>query len=551
MRKLVWAMVLGLAAGAIGTAQDIQMQQVQRRASADAPAKPKPLTKEEQLRVKQLLESAEAGAAGLDAASKVVSYAELAHAYQLNDKKKAVELLELALPACRDIQLESADKRLNDQIKHQLQMRIVRDFANLAPERLDQLIEQLVPEMRSLAIEPMIQYYGKANRLDRAMEVVMQAAQEDEMPYGPAANLMSLLGRNRSDEVRSLFVSSLASYQNHDHSAGFRSRSDFPDMITKVQDQLPPGLLRQAVDEVLAQAKKIDEQQGGFNVSVASSKGAASFQSAYDYRLFQLLTTLRKIDPERAEKLVKESQDVSTLSAKYPEGMNTFSGTDGQPGGGMTMSVGMGKPPASRPGGPAGPSALERQQMAQISEDAAKHPQDAIANAARLSPSIAVDAYIQIAHVAQKDNPSASSAALEKASQLIDGVPLTQQMVNMQAISSTYLKLGEIEKAKSSLEQSLSVAKRLYEKDIDADDPNQAPTAYWASTNGYRSVLGNAVKVDPAWAMNLLKQIPDDSIRVFNQIAMANAMAGSPSQGFQIISAFKDGGTQMMFSRED
>src|SRR5512147_3015020 len=113
MRKLVWAMVLGLAAGAVGTAQDIQMQQVQRRASADAPAKPKPLTKEEQLRVKQLLESAEAGAAGLDPASRVISYAELARAYQLNDKKKAVELLELALPACRDLQLESADKRLN------------------------------------------------------------------------------------------------------------------------------------------------------------------------------------------------------------------------------------------------------------------------------------------------------------------------------------------------------------------------------------------------------------------------------------------------------
>jgi hypothetical protein len=59
------------------------------------------------------------------------------------------------------------------------------------------------------------------------------------------------------------------------------------------------------------------------------------------------------------------------------------------------------------------------------------------------------------------------------------------------------------------------------------------------------------VKVDPAWAMNLLKQIQDDSIRVFNQIAMANAMAGSPSPGFQVISSFKNGGTQMMFSRED
>jgi hypothetical protein len=164
---------------------------------------------------------------------------------------------------------------------------------------------------------------------------------------------------------------------------------------------------------------------------------------------------------------------------------------------------------------------------------------------------MAVDAYVLIANVTEEDNRSVCNAALEKASQLIERVPLTQQMLNMQAITSVYLKLGDTEKAKGSLERSLSVAKRLYERDTDADDPNQAPTAYWASTNGYRSVLGNAVKLDPAWAMTLLKQIPDDSIRVFNQIAMANAMAGSPSQGFQVISAFKNGGVQMMFSRED
>jgi hypothetical protein len=59
--------------------------------------------------------------------------------------------------------------------------------------------------------------------------------------------------------------------------------------------------------------------------------------------------------------------------------------------------------------------------------------------------------------------------------------------------------------------------------------------------------MASAQKLDPAWATNLLKETPDDGIRVFNQIAMAAAISGAPSGSVQIISQFKNGGTSMRF----
>jgi hypothetical protein len=543
------AFVCGVAIAACGTAntQDLPIEQVQRiRTAGVQETRQKPLTKEQLLRVRQLLESAEAGTAALDAASRVVSYAELARAYQVVDRAKAIELLESGLTACRDLQLESSDQRLNAQLKHQLQQRTVRDLAALAPDRLDQLIEQLPADVRALALDPLISYYGKVNRLDRATEMVMSVAQESEMPYASALTLMGLLVRGRQDEVRSLFLSSLASYQIHEH-PGLQPSRDFPDMVVKFQDQLPPAVVWQAADEVLAQAKKADEKSGGVNISIAAANGAASFGSAYDYRLFQMASVLRKLDPERAAKLLQDRQDVSTLASKYPDGMNSFRAGDRH--GDMSMSFGVGNGPRGARSTPSpGPSVLERQRMAEIVADAPKHPQDALANAAVLSPPLAIGAYLTIARAAQIQAPSVARAALDRASALIDKVPLQQQLINIQQITSVYLQLQDDERAKRSLEQALEVADRLYKKDTNGDDPNRAPKAYWASTNGYKSILADAEKIDPAWAVTLLKEIKDDGIRVFNQVAMAEELIGKPPHDFQIISSFKDGGVQMMFS---
>ena len=545
---LIWLLGAGLAQDRIQQ----QVQQVDRGGPGSAAEKKlKPLTKEQQLRVKQLLESAEAGTATLDGPSRVMSYSQLANAYQRTDKKKAIELLEAGLNATRDMQFESADRHLNDMLTQQLQRRIVTDFAALAPERLDPLMDQLSADTRAVALEFMVPYYGKTNQFQRVIDLVMSVSQASEMPYGSATALMALLGREHSDQVRALFVSSLASYQSHEHTNRF-STKDFPDMVAKFQDQLPTALLQQAVDEVLDQAKKQDEKMDGMTVSLASSKGAASFNSAYDFRLFQLAPALRRIDPERAEKMIQERQDVNTLSSKYPQGMNSFNPQDGS-GGNMSMSVGMGggSGGGGRAGGPPGPSAYERQQMGQIMEGAKKHPQDALASIATLGPEMGLQAYLQLARVAREDNPSVSEAALDKAKPLVEKVLLQQQMMAIQQISNVYVQLGDTDKAKSALESGLGVADRLYKKDTDGDNPNQAPKAYWASTNGYRAVLADAQKIDPAWATNLLKEIPDDGVRVFNQIAMANAISGGRTGDVQIISKFKNGGTQMMFSREE
>src|SRR4051812_37961636 len=86
-----------LVLSALGAAQqDKQVPQKSARKSEVQPAKSK-LTTPQQRQVKQLLESAEAGFADLDPASRIVGLADLSQAYRVTDKAKAIDLLETAL----------------------------------------------------------------------------------------------------------------------------------------------------------------------------------------------------------------------------------------------------------------------------------------------------------------------------------------------------------------------------------------------------------------------------------------------------------------------
>jgi tetratricopeptide (TPR) repeat protein len=387
-------------------------------------------------------------------------------------------------------------------------------------------------------------YYSKTRQLGRANELVMSTAQETEMPYEIASDLMSLLSDGHPDEIRTLFLSSLASFRNHTHYQ-IKSSGDFPGMEVKFGSQLPPALVRDAADEVLSQARKADEKFGAvrMNSEITSSQGVARFHSVYEFRLFQLMPVLMRLDPEEAKKLLQGSNEVRTSLSKYPNGLNSLGSDEGSKVN-FVLTAGAGDDES-------GPSSLEIQRAAQISSEAQQHPQDALAKASTLSPDLSVDVYIDIARATKKQEPAVALTALEKAKGLVDKLDLLDQLPSIQTIASLYLQLGKTELAKDSLEQALRLAMNLYRKDVDAKDPDQAPKAFWPSTNAYRGILIKAQKIDEVWATTLLKEIPDDGIRVFGQIAIASARSNLPPTEFHVFSRFKNDGVVTMYKDEN
>jgi hypothetical protein len=516
------ALLILLTASVFVAAQEANVQ-TSKTAAAPKPSVTPPAAKpkltEQQKRGLNLLESAEASAGELEPASRIVAYTQIARIYQTSNKNKAIDLLQQAYESLRTLQLDSPNKGLNMQLKYQLQQQVLNQFASLAPGKVDGLMDQMEPTVRKEALQVLLPYYEKNKNLDRPVSVLMQLAVEAEMPYEIVNDVMDKLGAAHPDQIRELFLASLNSYQTHEHTGMFPS-TDFASLISKAYGKVPDESIETAIDEDLSQAKKADEKNSNVSISMGFEKGAVEFKSIYDTQLFAVLPTLEQVDPDKAKRLSKENEDVNTFASKYPEGMNSLS-KDGRP-----RSIGIHTGNSASPGGQ-GPNTLEEQRMNGIMNDAADHPNDALANAASLSPRVAVFAYIGIARANVKKNTTAAGIALGKAQELLPKVPLNEQMPTITEMASLYERIGEKESAEKMIELGTKTAAEVFKQESDADDPNLAPKAYWVSTNAWRNLVDTSYKLAPGQAMTLLKEAPDDEMRAFAQIALAKRMMGS------------------------
>jgi hypothetical protein len=535
------------------TQQNTQVVERRQGQRVDAPRpEPKKISPEQRERAMQLLDGAAAGTASLDSGSRAYSLIQVARVYQSVDKKKAVEYLEQAMTAANQVGRENEHLK---QVGNQLQQDVLKAMVPLAPEKVDDLLTQLDAHGREQVLQALLNYYEREKKMDRALEVVYRMGAEGEMPYAAASKIMEKMSPEQAPEKQQLFTAALGSYRDHDHSGSPTMGGDFGDMITRFAKDLPPALVHQAIDVVLDGARKDAEKQansGGMTYSIASSQGAVQLNTVYQYRLFQLLPTLKTIDPEEADRLLKEQNDVQTLLAKYPQGMSSVApgmGPGSKGGSGASFMIGPANGVGAGRGGPGGGgmNMLEMQKAAKIGEDADKHPQDALANASSLQdPPIRTMAYMSIASSTWKKQPGIAKQALEKAADSIDKLESAQQVMHYQELVSMYSRMGETDDAKKYIDKGMTAASKLFKEDTNAEDPNQAPKAFWPSVAGWRSMLSLASDISPLYAANLLKEIPDDEARTLCQLGIATALLKQQAPMTEIMTFNKEGGRMMM-----
>jgi hypothetical protein len=294
MRRVPFAVIL-LAISTLLVGQETNVQTAKTAATPKASATAlaaKPKLTEQQKRGLSLLESAEGAAGGFEAPSRIVAYTQIARVYQTNNKKKAVDLLQQAYESLRTLQLDSPNKHLNEAVTQQLQQQVLNQFASLAPEKMDELLDHMDPATRKVALTFLLPYYEKNKNLDRPVAVLVQLGVESEMPYEIVNDVMEKLGDSHPDQIRQLFLASLASYQNHEHTGV--STTDFASLIAKAYGKVPNESVETAIDEVLSQAKKADEKNSDMSISLGFEKGAVQFKSSYDMQLFAVLPTLEQ-----------------------------------------------------------------------------------------------------------------------------------------------------------------------------------------------------------------------------------------------------------------
>lgn len=565
MRKAVPATLAILLLVPALQAQNSNINIQQRSSSARASREkkePPTISKEERDQAIQLLESAEAGARGMDAGSRTYAFMQIARMYRDTDKKKAVELLDEAWSASRTVGQE--DDRLKG-IGRQLQQQVLKAMVPIAPEKADDLLLQLDARGREQVLNALLDYYEQQKMMDRAIEVIYRIGQENEIPYLAASRVMEKMTPEQSADKQQMFTTAMGSYSNHDHTEGGASfGGGFAEMIVEFQHDLPPSLIHQAIDVVLDSARKQAEKEAKdgnpTTISIASADGAVQLNSTYTYRLFQLLPVLKSIDPDEADRLLKQQNEVQSLMAKYPSGLSSVTGDPNSKNGNHssfmvssgTSRGSAGNSGGGRPAGADGPSLMEMQRAAKIEQDADTHPAEALTNTAALQDAgLRTNTYVGIARNNWKKNSSIAHQALQKASESLQQSDGDFQMNAYTEIARIYLHMGETDDAKKFVSKGLDAVDKLTKKDTNGDDPNRAPKAYWPSTAGYRSMLSLATEISAVWATNLLKEIPDEEMRSLGQLGIAMELLHSQPPTTEVMTFNKQGGKMMMSMNQD
>jgi hypothetical protein len=544
-RKAAW---LGLALAAVSYGQEQRTMEVNVGGpppAARREAEPKKMTPEQMKRGRAWMESAEAQAKGLEGGMRAYALLQISRSYGPAQKAHALELLEDALGASRAIDTHN-DLDGGPQTRDRLQRQIVEAMVPLAPERADELLTTLDPRGREFVLRALLGHYRKTKQDDRALEMVYRIAAEREFPYGAGSEMMRELPKEKHGELQQMFTTAFESYKNHKHEGMTLGSGDFPNMIVEFHPLLSPDLVKAAIAEVLRQAQEPEQRENG-QIQVASAQGAVAMASAYEYRLFQLMPALRAVDADEADRLLKKNREVAGMLEKYPEGASQLmqGGPGRRGGGGSVMMVGGGP----GPGGRGMPDREETARLQKIVADAEAHPADALANAATLSvPEYKVNALEGIARATWKKNPGVAKSALKQMLETLPQLEPQRQTLSWQAAAGMYREMGEAAEARKTIEKGLEAAAKLYKQDTDANDPNQALEAYWPSANAYAGLLRVAAEMDPNWALEQLKELPDDQLKTLARIAMANALLGQPVGQVMIVSAKKDGTNMMMQS---
>nr|MDP9264449.1 hypothetical protein [Acidobacteriota bacterium] len=511
-------------------------------ARAAAPAKP--MTPEQMKRGRAWMELAEAQSKGLEGGMRAYALLQVAKTLGPAQKKHALELLEDALAASRAMEDDDF------QTRTRLQQKILQAMVPLEPGRADELLTQLDPAGRESVLRALLSYYRESKQTEHAIEMVYRISSEKEFPYGAGAAIMRDLPPEKQAVLQQMFVTALSSYRGTKHAGMTFGSGDFPAMIAGFYKQLSPDLVKEAISEVLKQSQAPAEDGKPHEpeqISVASAQGSVAMGSMYEYRLFQLIPALRAVDPDEAERLLKQNRDVAGMLEKYPWGAEQLQGPPGggRRGGGGTMSF-VGGGPGPRGGGAPEMDRVQMERMQRIMADADAHPQDALANVATLtSPEMKAHALEGIARAAWKKNSSVAKSALKQLLETLPQVELQQQILPARAAATLYLEMGEAAEARKTIEKGMESAAKLYKQDTDGDDSNKALKAYWPSANAYVGLLRLAGEIAPDWALEQLKEVPDEEIRALAQISMAAALLGQPA-GPVTIATQKKGGVNMM-----
>jgi len=308
---------------------------------------------------------------------------------------------------------------------------------------------------------------------------------------------------------------------------------DFASMIVRFWQHIPPALALGAIQQVLDAAQSSE----GTGVILNGASGLVGFTSERDYRVFEMLPILRQLDDTEADKILKESQQAQFQLKQFPSGIQsldpTIRDTPAKEGEQRGLIGGSTAPPDATD------QALQAMntQVQEIGRMAEDNPRQAIAAAATLPESVGpvwrvefsrAQAYLGIARLVMKKNPSAARDALEEMAQsLKHAAHPYRAMGNWIDRMEIARQIDEVDFAFKLFRAGIEQVDKLRSEDADPDDPNLALKAWWPSVSAYWRLVQAASQLSPQNVLEQIREIKDPEILLLLEVRLANKGLGA------------------------
>ncbi|HKV82236.1 MAG TPA: hypothetical protein VJP02_29075 [Candidatus Sulfotelmatobacter sp.] len=481
-------------------------------AQAQAPKSMHNSTNSVQRQAVQLLDEASAQAGTLQPSSQAGLFFVIGKTYAVIDRAKSRAAYEAAY---QNFQASIAADGDKGGIMGFMGGDLIMATVEAAPMAVEHSLPPDQP-LRDIALECLVRRYAHQKSWNRAIEL-LGTMESDERMTSPVRDLLAAL--SRQDDRDRVFRLVLDAYTQTTHrQVGTGSPDDLGTLLLRYWRKLSPGLVQQAIDELLKQSKD------GDGIVMKSPRGTVTF-SSYQFRLFQILPVLKTIDPDRANQLLKDETSTAALLATYPEGQlsvdSSLKDTNNAANQLSHVSYSYVHGPISVSSAPARMD-LERTADEFIAT-ANKYPDSAIANASRISDSmLRIRVLVEIAQAIATIGPAAAKRALYEA--LKSPSDQDEGWHVWKEATEVAVQLKDAELAGATLKAGLKAARRVYDDDSNHDNPNEALKLYWPSVRAYRELLTLQFRISPDQALATVTDLPDVEVVSLEKVMLAAAM---------------------------
>jgi len=432
------------------------------------------------------------------------------------------------------------ESHFNLQVKNALQRSALRQLLTIDETKVDSLLPEAEPRVREGLMQQMISEATTAKKFDRALELLSRALSKEwfpgMFPFREATELMLELPPEREQDKQEIFRVAMAA--DREGRWFTTSGDDFADMIVRFWRHMPPGIVLEAIHQVLDKATFAEK-----GVTLHSASGEIGFSNGRDYRVFELVPILKELDPDDAAKLLQSSQQAQLHLKQFPNGIQSLDpwlGDNVPKQGEPPHQTWISTPELDR--GMSNPINQDlnayRPRVREIVLTAEDNPRQAMAAAATLPETIGssvwpfvfprVEAYLGIARALMKKNPSVADQALGQMSEsLKDMAPHSQTTGQWLEAIAIAREMNERDLAINLFRSGMEQADRLRNQDSDPDDPNTAIKAFWPSVCAYSGLVINVAQISPPTALQRIQEIKDPEILLLLEVKLARKQLGA------------------------